>query len=149
MFYGAPARSLDDISRLTRTRFDFGEIAIAVAWTRRIWWGKSVTINLENLSETAEDMEPVLDEVPHLGITLDIGHANLYSAENKSIPMIRKLGKSISHVHLHDNFGGDSPKDDLHLPIGDGNVDFRSIFKALLRIDYDRTITLEVKPEFQ
>ncbi len=64
MFYGAPARSLDDISRLRRTRFDFGEIAIAVAWTRRIWWEKSVTINLENLSEAAEDFEPVLDEVP-------------------------------------------------------------------------------------
>ena len=108
-----------------------------------------MVINLENLSETAEDIEPVLDEVPHLGITLDVGHANLYSAENKSLSIIKKLGKSIRHVHLHDNFGGDSPKADLHLPIGEGNVDFRSIFKALLKIDYDRTITLEVKPEFQ
>ncbi len=78
-----------------------------------------------------------------------LGHANLYSAENKSLSIIKKLGKSIRHVHLHDNFGGDSPKADLHLPIGEGNVDFGSIFKALLKIDYNRTITLEVKPEFQ
>ncbi|MGC8605230.1 MAG: hypothetical protein ACP5VS_16305, partial [Desulfomonilaceae bacterium] len=45
--------------------------------------------------------------------------------------------------------GGDSPKADLHLPIGEGNVDFGSIFKALLTIDYDCTSTLEVKPEFE
>jgi sugar phosphate isomerase/epimerase len=109
----------------------------------------SVVINLENLSETAEDIEPVVDEVPNLEITLDVGHANLYSAENKSLSIIKKLGRSISHVHLHDNLGGDSPKANLHLPIGEGNVDFKSIFKALLKINYDRTITLEVKPEFQ
>ncbi len=78
---------------------------------------------------------------PNLGITLDVAHANLYSAENKSLSTIKKLGKAIGHVHLHDNFWGDSPKADRHLPIGEGNVDFRSIFKALLKIDYDRTIT--------
>lgn len=38
MFYGAPIRSLDDISRLRRTGFDFGEIAMANAWARRMWW---------------------------------------------------------------------------------------------------------------
>jgi sugar phosphate isomerase/epimerase len=233
MFCGAPVKSLDDIKRLRSAGFDFGEIAIANAGARRMWWesgiinggmgkfflmahgpleddpydstslwnrylpnlmatvdtlsrmsihslnihflmdsrfvssivlaekrralselvnyaGKnSVSINLENLSETAEDIEPVWNEVPNLGITLDVGHANLYSAENKSISIIRKLGRSISHVHLHDNLGGDSPKDDLHLPIGEGNVDFGSILEALLETGYDRTITLEVKPEFQ
>ncbi len=62
---------------------------------------------------------------------------------------IEKLRKSIRHVHLHDNFGGDSPKDDLHLPPGSGNVDFDSILKALVTEGYDGTMTLEVKPEFQ
>ena len=38
MFYGAPIRSLDDISRLRRTGFDFGEIAMANAGARRMWW---------------------------------------------------------------------------------------------------------------
>lgn len=102
MFYGAPVRSLDDIARLRRTGFDFGEIAVTNAGARRMWWesgvinggtGKfllslnihvlvdrrivsglvlpekiralkqiveygrrnSVAINLENLSETAEE----------------------------------------------------------------------------------------------
>ncbi|MGO8881950.1 MAG: sugar phosphate isomerase/epimerase family protein [Desulfomonilaceae bacterium] len=233
MFSGAPVRSLDDIARLRRTGFDFGEIAIANAGARRMWWesgvvngglGKfflmahgplegdpddagalwkpyipnimatvdtlnrmsirslnihfsvdkrivgglvltekiralkeiveygrrnSVAINMENLSETAEDLEPVMSEVPNLGLTLDVGHANLGGSENKSIAFIEKFGKLIRHVHLHDNYGGQTQADDLHLPIGDGTVDFRAIMTSLMSAGYDGTMTLEVKPEFQ
>jgi sugar phosphate isomerase/epimerase len=233
MFYGAPVRSLDDIARLRRTGFDFGEIAMANAGARRMWWesglingglGKffllahgplegnpndagsvwsqyvpnliatidtlnrmsirslnihllmdrrrvssrvlaekiralkeiveygrknSVTINLENLSETAEDFEPVIDQVPDLGLTLDVGHANLNGSENKSISIIEKLGKRIRHVHLHDNRGGQSKDDDLHLPIGAGTIDFWEIIESLMGVGYYGTLTLEVKPEFQ
>jgi sugar phosphate isomerase/epimerase len=233
MFFGAPARSLDDIARLRRTGFDFGEIAMANAGARRMWWesgfingglGKfflmahgplegdpndagslwnwyvpnivatidtlnrmsirslnihllmdrrrvsslvlaekiralkeiveygrrnSVAINLENLSETAEDFEPVMNEVPNLGLTLDVGHANLNGSENKSIALIEKFGKLIRHIHLHDNRGGQSKDDDLHLPIGDGTVDFRAIMTSLMSAGYCGTLTLEVKPEFQ
>ena len=233
MFYGAPVRSLDDISRLRRTGFDFGEIAIANAGARRMWWeagvingglGKfflmahgplegdpndagalwkryipslmatvdtlnrmsirslnihlsvdrrivsslvltekiralkeiakygqknSVAINLENLSESAEDLQPVISEVTDLGLTLDVGHANLGGSENKSIAIIEKFGKMIRHVHLHDNLGGQSQDDDLHLPIGHGNVDFTTIMTSLINAGYDGTLTLEVKPEFQ
>jgi len=109
----------------------------------------SVDINLENLSENAEDLEHVLDEVPHLGITLDVGHANLHDPVNKSFSIIEKLGRLIRHAHLHDNFGGGAQADDLHLPIGDGMVDFTAIITSLSGIGYDGTMTLEVKPEFQ
>jgi len=233
MFFGAPVRSLDDITRLRRTGFDFGEIAMANAGSRRMWWesglingglGKfflmshgplegnpndagslwnqyvpnliatidtlnrmsirslnihllmdrkrvsglvlaekinalkniveygrknSVAINLQNLSETAEDFEPVINEVPSLGLTLDVGHANLGGSENKSIAIIEKFGKLIRHVHLHDNRGGQSKDDDLHLPIGSGTVDFPAIMTSLLSVGYDGTMTLEVKPEDQ
>ena len=233
MFFGAPVRSLDDITRLRRTGFDFGEIAMANPGASRMWWesglinggmGKfflmahgplegdpnyagvlwnryipnlmatvdtlnrmsirslnihllmdrrivsslvlaekvialkeivqygrrnSVAINLENLSETAEDLEPVINEVQDLGLTLDVGHANLGGSENKSIAIIEKFRKLIRHVHLHDNRGGQSKDDDLHLPIGAGTVDFPGIMAALLGAGYDGTMTLEVKPKFQ
>ena len=108
----------------------------------------SVAINLENLSETAEDLEPVINEVPSLGLTLDVGHANLGGSENKSMAIIEKFGRLIRHVHLHDNRGGQSQADDLHLPIGDGTVDFRAIMTSLVRVGYGGAVTLEVKPEF-
>ncbi len=109
----------------------------------------SVAINMENLSETAEDLEPVINEVPSLGLTLDVGHANLGGSENKSIAIIEKFGKLIRHVHLHDNRGGQSKDDDLHLPIGAGTVDFRAIIQSLVGMGYQGTMTLEVKPEDQ
>ncbi|MGO8880412.1 MAG: sugar phosphate isomerase/epimerase family protein [Desulfomonilaceae bacterium] len=123
MFFGAPVRSLDDITRLRRTGFGFGEIA--------------------------DDLEPAMNEVPDLGLTLDVGHANLNGPNNKSIAIIKKFGKLIRHVHLHDNCGGHSQADYLHLPIGDGTVDFRAIMTSLMIAGYDGTMTLEVKPEFQ
>jgi len=55
----------------------------------------------------------------------------------------------IRHVHLHDNLGGQLQADDLHLPVGGGSVDFRAIMTGLMNANYDGTITLEVKPEFQ
>ena len=51
-------------------------------------------------------------------------------------------------MHLHDNRGGQSKDDDLHLPIGAGTVDFPGIMASLVSAGYDGTLTLEVKPEF-
>lgn len=47
---------------------------------------------MENLSETAKDLDPVISEVPGLGLTLDVGHANLNASVNKSISIIEKFG---------------------------------------------------------
>jgi sugar phosphate isomerase/epimerase len=44
-------------------------------------------------------------------------------------------------VHVSDNRGGEG---DLHLPLGAGNIDWRSAIRALKRAGYDGTVTLEV-----
>jgi sugar phosphate isomerase/epimerase len=106
---------------------------------------RQVFIALENLSEPAADLSPVLSAVPGLGITLDVGHAELLTSSNTSIGIIRECGPSIRHIHLHDNNGGDSVESDLHLPPGQGVVDFMSIFRELLRSGYDGTMTIEVE----
>jgi len=48
-------------------------------------------------------------------------------------------------THAHDNNGGTSVKDDLHLPLGEGSVDYKAILKAIVGQGYDSTITMEVK----
>ncbi len=233
MLFGAPIKSPDDITRLRRMGFDFGEIAMASAQARRMWlesgvvngsagkffltahgplehapndaknlwnryiprlvatidilnrmcvnslnihlvvdkrvvssivlgekiralrqlveYGKrnSVAINLENLTETADDLDLALNAAPDLGITLDVGHANLHGLENISISIIDRLGQLIRHVHLHDNRGGTGQYDDLHLPIGHGRVEFKPIITSLCDMGYRGTMTFEVKPEYQ
>lgn len=109
--------------------------------------GKGIEIGLENLSEPAADLKPLVLEIPGLGITLDVGHAQLITQENRSFEIIEQLGHFIRHVHLHDNRGGSGPKDDLHLPIGQGIIDFAAILAALIKSGYSRTVTLELEHE--
>jgi sugar phosphate isomerase/epimerase len=66
---------------------------------------------------------------------------------NRSFEIIRQLGESIGHLHLHDNHGGKGVRDDLHLPVGQGVIDFPRILEALVRKGYDGTVTFEVEKE--
>ncbi len=106
-----------------------------------------VLVSLENLSETATDLEHILEAVPDLGLTLDVGHGQLLTDTNTSFDIIDNLSASIKHIHLHDNRGGQGVKGDLHLPLGDGIIDFQGIFEALAKKGYDGTVTLELEKE--
>jgi sugar phosphate isomerase/epimerase len=99
---------------------------------------------LENEKESAEDMRTLISEIPDLNVTLDIGHANLSETPDHILQMIEVCGKNIRHVHCHDNLGGLPGVDDRHLPLGEGNIDFPSVFRSLKLIGYDATITLEI-----
>lgn len=111
-------------------------------------WGSelSVQVNLENLSETPKDLEKALLKVPNLGLTLDVGHAMLTHETSTAPEIIRQLFDRISHLHLHDNLGGKSVRDDLHLIPGDGKVAFAELFGMLRKRGYSRTATLELAP---
>lgn len=103
----------------------------------------NVELMIENLPRdfnTAEQLGELLDPMPHLGLHLDIGHANLENAYNTTEEILAGYGNRLRHVHLHDNRG----HDDLHLPLGAGNLDVRRCLAALKASGYDRTITLEV-----
>jgi sugar phosphate isomerase/epimerase len=105
-----------------------------------------VTICLENLSENFFQLERVFSVVPALNLTLDLGHAELLSEENTSFGFLENCPDRIKHIHLHDNYGGSSPDDDLHLPVGEGKIDFQKIFQKLNSARYRGTITLELRP---
>jgi sugar phosphate isomerase/epimerase len=106
-----------------------------------------VTLCLENLTERFDSFAPVFDAIPSLRMTLDIGHAQLLAKQNTSFGFIDNCFEKIAHIHVHDNNGGTSVKDDLHLALGDGSVDYKAIMKALVDKGYDSTITMEVKPQ--
>jgi sugar phosphate isomerase/epimerase len=105
-----------------------------------------ITVCLENLSENAEQMTDVFAAVPQMNLTLDLGHAELLSKENTSFGFLEKCLDRIKHIHLHDNLGGISADDDLHLPVGEGKIDFHKIFQRLHAVRYKGTMTLELRP---
>jgi len=125
-------------------------IAYKVGFLKRVLQragDSDITVCIENLSENAARMAPIFGALPSLNLTLDLGHAQLLSDKNTSFGFIEKFPDRIKHIHAHDNLGGDSSDDDLHLPVGKGVVDFDAIFPSLNQIGYPGTITLELKPE--
>lgn len=108
---------------------------------------RGIVLCLENLSEKPRDFLPALERVPGLMMTLDIGHAQLLAGENTSYGFVEQCFSRIAHLHVHDNRGGKSVKDDLHLPLGEGIVDYPAILALLKKNSYSSTITMEVKPE--
>ncbi len=83
------------------------------------------------------------DEHPDLKMTLDTGHANIGGGSGRIFEFLRRCGSRIGHVHASDNHG----KRDDHLPIGEGNIDFQGVMRALTTNGYRETITLEVFAE--
>lgn len=105
-----------------------------------------ITLCIENLSETAGHLSGVFETLPSLRLTLDLGHAQLLADANTGFGFMDRFPERIHHIHVHDNRGGSSVADDLHLPLGQGAVDYEGLFRGLHRIGYNRTLTLELKP---
>ncbi|MCF8060919.1 MAG: sugar phosphate isomerase/epimerase [Deltaproteobacteria bacterium] len=88
-----------------------------------------------------EDFDAVLAQYPTLEMTLDLGHAHIGTVgEDRNLAFIQRHGGRIGHVHASDNRG----REDDHLPVGAGSVDFPLLMDALKRIGYKGTLTLEV-----
>jgi len=108
---------------------------------------KGITLCIENLTEQQESFSLAFEGIDDLRMTMDIGHGELLSKENTSFNFVRHLFHKIAHVHVHDNHGGKGVEDDLHLPLGQGRVDYAGIFTLLKEKGYSNTITMEVKPD--
>jgi sugar phosphate isomerase/epimerase len=106
-----------------------------------------ITVCLENLSETPDDTVSAFHETPLLQMTLDVGHAQLFTEVNRSHDFLDRFPERVKHIHIHDNRGGQSHLDDIHLPPPEGIIDFESIFMRLKQIHYSGSMTLELKPD--
>jgi sugar phosphate isomerase/epimerase len=88
-----------------------------------------------------EDFIGIMAKFPTINLTLDTGHAHINDTEERrSLRFIELFADRIGHIHASDNFG----REDSHLPIGAGSVDFPKVAKALKGIGYNDTVTLEV-----
>lgn len=98
---------------------------------------------LENVYEHfPEDILMVVDTLKQFdtGVCLDVGHLNVFSKTGLS-DWLTKLGPYIKQFHLHDN-NGDL---DLHLPPGQGNIDFDIVFDFVKK--HKPILTLEPHEE--
>ncbi len=87
------------------------EYGIAIAVENMTGWGNTILTQPEDL-----------DMLGGLGMTLDVGHANVMGRLYDFLESER-----IVHAHIHDNSG----KTDEHASLGTGNIDFERVFKRL------------------
>ena len=106
-----------------------------------------VTIALENMPDTfittmkvSQEVLEVLEnkQLSEIKHTMDVGHLETNNVDIGEY--IHDLRKYLIHMHLHDNFG----EFDNHLPLGEGNINFPKIFRALKEINYVGRIILEM-----
>jgi sugar phosphate isomerase/epimerase len=91
-------------------------------------------------SESIESFSYVMKSVPALGFHLDVGHAFIENRMKGVRDYIDAFGDRLAHVHMHDNHG----KQDEHLPLRRGKIDFGKVVRFLKEVNYERTITFEV-----
>jgi sugar phosphate isomerase/epimerase len=97
-----------------------------------------VKIAIENIFEDEPtNLKLLMEEVgsKNFGICFDTGHFNLFS-KLLLTDWLEKIDPYIIEVHLHDNL----KTRDLHLAIGEGNFNFRTLFKELQGKDVVYTI---------
>jgi len=90
--------------------------------------------------ESIDYFSEVMKALPSLLFHLDVAHAFIENRIKGVREYIDAFGDRLVHVHMHDNHG----KEDEHLPLGMGKIDFRKVARFLKEINYDKTITFEV-----
>ena len=136
-------RGLGPMVRETAEKYAMRSLEILVEKAHSL----GLCLCLENMFPEArwlvepEEFIGILAKFPTLNLTLDTGHANIQDSEGtRCLRFIEMFPERIGHIHASDNFG----REDSHLPIGTGTVNFSAITKALRRIEYNDTVTLEV-----
>ena len=79
----------------------------------------------QNLLFDWPDYQRLLQDFSQAGALIDTGHAQVNGWPLSEV--VLKLGSRLTACHLHDNDG----KADLHLPIGEGNIEWAPFFAAV------------------
>ncbi|MCF6336120.1 MAG: sugar phosphate isomerase/epimerase, partial [Spirochaetales bacterium] len=124
----------------------FKNLYISLDQLRPIAESHGVTVAIENIHDSNENTEILLDSLfdkypeSYMGWCYDSGHA---VNTGLSLSSLRRFGKRMIAMHLHDNF---SSKDDHLLP-GTGNMDWDIVSELIAGSSYQLPLNFETPPE--
>ncbi len=111
---------------------------------------RGLRIAVENLTSANMLMGRYPDELiqlvrgvnmDNLGVCIDVAHANTTKKLDEFLGITAKAEDvEIIHMHASDNFGAD----DLHLPLGEGNLDWKKVLDEINNNGYEGIIVLEL-----
>jgi sugar phosphate isomerase/epimerase len=97
-----------------------------------------VVENVPGVFSSVDALNSIFGSVPGLGFHLDVGHA--FIRRNRFRHLLSAFKERLMHVHLSDNRG----REDDHMPLGAGNIDWIEVIGAIKKTGYDATFTLEI-----
>jgi sugar phosphate isomerase/epimerase len=119
--------NLESVERLLSCAEDYGVKALI----------ENVPEPFPYVMKSVEHFVRFFDEIGvEAGMVLDIAHANL---RGEALEFIRRFGDRIEHVHVSDNDG----VSDVHLRVGEGNIDWEKTVKSLGKSPFDGWVTIE------
>lgn len=123
-------------------RFDFQRNVEIITKLAEMTRKHDLILGVENC--LTGDLDHIVSIVDHLnrsdvGINLDVGHC-FFNQDKDIANWIRKLGKRLVTLHLHDNFG----HCDDHQTPGMGLIDWGSVMKALKESPYEGPLMMEL-----
>lgn len=102
---------------------------------------KTIEIYFENMFDTAPDILAELAQrlcrFPNFGICFDYAHAAVTNVPHKE--WVKALGKYTKHIHINDN----DLKRDLHLAIGDGQINFSEFYELYEKYLNNASVLIE------
>jgi len=96
----------------------------------------SIRNQVGRLSQDLDTVTVLCDNVKGLGLTFDPSHFLAVPQRNKSYDIILKY---IYNVHLRD-----SKKDQIHVRVGQGEIDYSKIITCLRKLKYHRALTVHM-----
>lgn len=106
-----------------------------------------VTMVVENIMDKDPDIRRVLVEdfnSPAMAVSIDTGHAHYACGSTGAPPVdyfVRRAGNSLQHIHLQDADG----YADRHWTIGEGNISWHAVFRALGELTSRPRLILELR----
>ena len=109
--------------------------------------GAGVTLVIENIMDKDPDIRRVLAESfasPAVAVSIDTGHAHYAYGSTGAPPVdyfVRRAGNALEHIHLQDADG----HADRHWTIGEGNIMWPAVFRALAELTSQPRLILELR----
>lgn len=116
----------------------------AVYWSEKLLKYPDIQIYMENMfDDTPELLAGLAEELKgykNFGVCFDYAHAHVFGNPDEIGLWVRTLAPYVKHLHINDN----DFRQDLHLAVGDGKIDWK-LFKNYYENYFpDATVLIEV-----
>lgn len=113
-------------------------------WSRKLEQHNGLQIYIENMfddtPELLAQLADAMEDKDNFGVCFDYAHAHVFGDPNEIETWVRMLAPYVKHIHINDN----DFRQDLHLAVGDGDIDWAR-FKIYYETYFpEATVLIEV-----